>query len=487
MAPHLTPRLTKRLVKLAAGAVLLALAVSPGPALAATAHAGPAATVTTTAAGVRTLTGKLRDGATYLIQVPSHWNHTLFLYSHFYVTAGSPNPAYDAFDPITQGWMLSHGYALAGSSYATTGWAVQQAMPDQIATLGVFGRRVGKPRRTIAWGHSLGGLITAGLIQDYPGRFTAALPMCGVLSGGVAEMNTTLDAAFAVKTLLAPSLQLVNITNPAADLAKAERAAQKAQASTAGRARLALAAALYDLPGWFTTLSPEPARTDYAAQEANQYLGLTEVDFPGAFLARAEIEGRAGGNPSWNTGVNYSADLARSADAREVRALYRAAHLSLRADLAALAHAARISADPRAVRYLARNVSFTGKLSVPVLTVQTTGDPDVAPEEDQAYASAAAQAGDSALLRETFVSRAGHCAFTPAETIAAVQVLMHRLDSGRWDGAALTPAAMNAAAAALGPAYNVYPNSSGKLVQVAPAFLRYRPALFPRPYNLQAR
>ena len=40
--------------------------------------------------------------------------------------------------------------------------------------------------------------------------------------------------------------------------------------------------------------------------------------------------------------------------------------------------------------------------------------------------------------------RAGHCAFTPAETITAVQVLVSRLDTGRWDLSALDPASLNA-------------------------------------------
>ena len=66
----------------------------------------------------------------------------------------------------------------------------------------------------MAWGHSLGGIITAGLIQRYPGRFSAALPMCGVLSGGVATWNTALDAEFAFQQLIDPSVQTVNITNP---------------------------------------------------------------------------------------------------------------------------------------------------------------------------------------------------------------------------------------------------------------------------------
>ena len=58
-----------------------------------------------------------------------------------------------------------------------------------------------------------------------------------------------------------------------------------------------------------------------------------------------------------------------------------------------------------------------------------------------AYASAVSGAGASAFLRQTFVHRPGHCAFTEAETVAAVQVLLKRLDTGRWDDAALQPAA----------------------------------------------
>jgi len=43
---------------------------------------------------------------------------------------------------------------------------------------------------------------------------------------------------------------------------------------------------------------------------------------------------------------------------------------------------------------------------------------------------------------------------------------------------------MNAAATALGPAYNVFPDSSNKLVPVPSAFLRYRPGPFLRPFYL---
>ncbi|MBV9207727.1 MAG: hypothetical protein JO037_20520 [Actinobacteria bacterium] len=429
-----------------------------------------------------TVTGTLPDGATYKLECPpGTWNGTLYLYSHGYVTPGSANPAQDVGDPLTGAWMLAHGYALAGSSYASTGWAIQQALPDQIGTLDVFDRTYGTPKTTVAWGHSLGGIITAGLLQDYPGRFGAALPMCGVLAGGVATWNTALDAEFAFQQLIDPSVQVVNITNPGANLQAADAAAAQAQQTAQGRARLALVSALADTPGWFTPLSAEPAATDYAARELNQFSWATQVTFPFVFAFRAELEARAGGNPSWNTGVNYVADLARSADLKEVVALYRAAGLSLGQDLRTLNRAPRITANPASVGYLARYISFNGDISVPVLTLHTTGDGLVVPENEQAYRSVVDRAGDGGLLREVFVHRAGHCAFTPAETITAVQTLENRLATGRWNGT--DPATMNGEAAALGPQYNVFTGPAG-LVPVPPAFVRYTPARYPRPFDL---
>ncbi len=480
-----------RLPVLALSAALLAAGVGP-----AAAPAFAAATSQSSPAAATTLTGTFKDGATYKIEVPADWNGTLFLYSHGYVTPGSANPATDVGDPVTGAWLLGHGYALAGSSYATTGWAIQQALPDQIHTLNVFDQQVGRPTQTIAWGHSLGGIITAGLIQTYPGRFNAALPMCGVLSGGVATWNTALDAEFAFQQLIDPSVQVVNITipstDPTANLTNAEQAAAAAQATAQGRARLALVAALGDTPGWFTPLSPQPAATDFAAQEANQFQWASQVTFPFVFFLRAELEARAGGNVSWNTGVNYFSDLAKSVDLREVRALYQAAGLSLRGDLQTLNNATRISADPSAVAYLTRYITFNGELSMPVLTMHTTGDGLVVPQNEQAYRSVVRRAGDSQLLRQIFVGRAGHCAFTPAETITAAQTLLNRLATGHWDHQALQPASLNTAAAGLGASYNIFAAQGGNcpvgqpvdgICPTAPAFTQYRPTPYLRPFD----
>jgi pimeloyl-ACP methyl ester carboxylesterase len=433
-------------------------------------------------ASLTTKTGSLNDGATYLMEVPSNWNGTPFLYSHGYVTPGSPNPAIDVGDPATRAFLLANGFALAGSSYATTGWAIHEALSDQIATLDLFDAMFGHPVATIAWGHSLGGIITAGLIQRNPKRFSAAQPMCGVLAGGVATWNTALDAEFAFQTLLAPNagLQVVNITNPDANLTLAEEVLAGAQATPQGRARIALGAALSDVPGWFTPTSPEPAPTDYVSQEANQFLWDQQVDFPFVFAFRAELEVRAGGNVSWNTGVDYRKQLEKSVDLAEVRALYQAAGLSLDADLEALNHAARIKANPAAVDYLKQNIIFDGLIDIPVLSMHTKGDGLVVVQNETAYKDVVDFVGGNSRLRQTFVDRAGHCAFTPAETIAAVETLLTRLETGHWPS--IEANLLNGGAAALGPDFNIFEVGT-TIVPTPPAFIDYTPAAYLRPFD----
>jgi hypothetical protein len=229
------------------------------------------------AAESRLLTGAL-DGVEYKIEVPADWNGTLLLFSHGAVRPGAPNPAVHA-RPGTEAWLLDRGYALAGSAFARAGWAgaVESALHDNLALLGHFAAVVGAPRRTIAWGLSLGGLHTALLAQQHPQRFDGALVLSGIGEGAVAFWNLRLDTPFVVKTLLpgATDLELVHLSDPAAAVARAGQVLAGAQETPAGRARLALAAAVGDVPGWFDPAAPPPAPDDYPAQQAAQLRWLT--------------------------------------------------------------------------------------------------------------------------------------------------------------------------------------------------------------------
>jgi pimeloyl-ACP methyl ester carboxylesterase len=372
-------------------------------------------------------------------------------------------------DSATGYYLLSQGYALAGSSYASAGWAVQQALPDQIEVLDTFASLVGKPRHTIAWGHSMGGLITAALVQQYPARFDAGLPMCGAVAGGVDLWNDFLDQAYAFNLLLAGGqLQIVNIADAYTNYENAETALGNAQTTAQGQARLALVAALADIPGWYQTGSPPPPPRDYSAREANQFLWLQNAEFLFEFFLRAELEGRAGGNPSWNTGVDYRLQLARSADFDEVAALYAKAGLDLGTDVRALNEGARVAPNPKAIGYLVQNIILRGPVRVPVLTLHTVGDGLVVPEGESDYQRNVGEDGDAALFRQIYVNRAGHCAFTSAETIAAFEVLETRLNSGRWPS--LDPLQLNFDAEQVGSEYN----------SSRPAYRLYEPQPFLR-------
>jgi pimeloyl-ACP methyl ester carboxylesterase len=391
--------------------------------MAATAGPAAAAPPTCTNPSVTCDTGTAPDGSTFKAEVPPDWNGTLLLYSHGYVPPVVPNPPADTWrNRAVADQLLAEGFALAGSSYASNGWAVEEALRDQVDLLERFEDLFGEPRRTIAWGESMGGMITAGLVQRHPRRFDGALPFCGILGGAVGLWNQNLDLAYAIKTLLAADpdpavsvpasqLELVNITDWPANVARANAAVAAAAATPRGRARLALAAALFPLP-W-----------------ANH---LQDLQFQLAFIFgfRQEVEQRAGGNGSWNVGVDYGRLLARSPNREQVAALYRGREL--RDDLRLLAKGRRVRPDLRATAYLVRNVVYDGRIPVPVLTVHTTGDGLVVSPHERAYRDAVRRAGRSRLLEQLWVDRPGHCTFTDAETLAALDVLLERLDRGRW-------------------------------------------------------
>lgn len=432
--------------------------------------------------GVQTTTGVI-DGAAYIIQVPGNWNGTLLLWSHGYRAPGGPNPAENA--PAALGpTLLAQGYALAGSSWSATGWAVQPALRDQMALLNYFQANIGTPRRVIAWGGSLGGLVTGGLLANNSDRFDGALALCGVMAGSPGAWNLSLDGGFVFKTLVAPqsSLQLVNITNPTLNAGTAVQALDAAQATSQGRARIALAAAVSSTPGWFTALTPEPAPTDFAARQLNQYLWLKNVGVPFTFGYRANMEQFAGGNPSSNTAVSYQLQLENSGLRPMVEALYQQAGLDLNADLARLEVAPRIDANPYALDYLARYIAFDGRLNRPMLTLHTTNDGLVPVQNEQAYQSVTVAAGSGQLLRQMYVQRAGHCTFSPAEVLTALSALERRVTTGQW-GDTGNVVALNTQAAALGPAYNVISPSAGTVIPAAPAFAAYQPSAFLRPYT----
>ncbi|MGI8809154.1 MAG: hypothetical protein ACR2KK_15205 [Acidimicrobiales bacterium] len=423
--------------------------------------------------------GLLPSGSRYVVDVPARWNGVLLLRIQA-VPVGPDAPPWASDDPLSA-HLTRSGYAVAGSA-TNVFWPVERALSDLPSLLDLVETVVGTPRQTIALGFSIGGIISAGAVQRYPEQLSGALPMCANLAGAVANHNRELDMAFVVKTLLASDtvLEVVRIADPEANLMLASEVLQAAQSTAAGRARLALLAAIGDIPGWHGPAKPAPAADDFDARQRNQFAWLEDVGFLVFFWARRQVEIQAGGNPSWNADVDYRQLLSTSINRDEVEALYPAGGLDLDKDLDRLAGEERIEADRSAVAYLERHIVFTGDLGgVPVLTMHTEGDGLVTPGQEQAYADVVRHAGHQDFLRQLYVDRGGHCTFTFAEILTALDLLRERIDSGAWP--VLDPAALNDIAARFGVACNMLP--SGKPTRGG--FCSFDPPRFTRQYDVR--
>src|SRR5262249_45075265 len=161
-------------------------------------------------------------------------------------------------------------------------------------------------------------------------------------------------------------LALVHLTNPGSYAALAQQIITRALRTPAGRARLALAAAMFDFPPWFDPRRPEPSPLHPGQRAANLASWLRFEAATGASYGRTDLERHAGGTPSWTTGVTSASELARSAAHADAVPLSRSAGLDLTADLATLNHAPRIHADPSAAAYLHATSDLTGQLRRPV-------------------------------------------------------------------------------------------------------------------------
>lgn len=424
---------TSALAALLAASAAAPAAFAAQPSAAAPALSAPAAST----ASPTVATGTLADGAAWRAEVPAAWNGKLVLFAHGF-RAGPANPAWDTGFAPTATALIARGYAVASSSYATTGWALGTAAQDQLGTLAAFEERFGKANRVIAVGRSMGGLVTSLMAEIPASGIDGAVSTCGLVGGGVSLNNYQLDAAYAAAELLLPGkdMRLSGFTTAAQSaetIAALKAALQQANTSAQGRARLALVAALLNTP---TELDGIEAGNSEALAAAQAKLVLDAL--PIVIERRYTIVKAAGGDSGWTAGVDYAKLLRSSAQRQLVDIMYGKAGLSLNGDLATLTANADIVPSKQGLQWMLRTSTPTGELQVPLLATHTTVDLLAPVEFQEEYAETVRQAGKNSLFRQAFVNRGGHCNFTVAENIAAIDAMDQRLQTGNWGSVATT-------------------------------------------------
>lgn len=399
------------------------------------------------------------DGAKYRIALPKKWNGTLLLYSHGYRFA-SPIPAEpgpiqtnaqvsstdsdgSASDPLSQ-QLLSEGYALAGSSYKSNGWAVADGVDAGVALHKKFVQVVGQPKRTYVWGDSLGGLITEILAEENPSWVDGAAPMCGAVAGPNLNFDVALDVAFAIKALIDPSLQLTGYSSTDeanANFVHAAALVKKAAADLAGggTAKIMLIAGLVGAPDKTKTYDGH----DIVSQvKATVEALLTALAFGTA--GRYEIEQRVGGNPSDNSQSNYQDQLSAAGAAEVIRL-----GGSVNDFLQKLAALPRVHADPAARTAFEKLGDTTGDLHAPTVTMHTEDDPLVLVANESVLAQRVQKRDDLGKLVQLYIAPpptypestgapygAGHCNFTDQQRLGLISILDNWAHRSVYPGAA---------------------------------------------------
>ena len=294
-------------------------------------------------------------------------------------------------DSDASNWLYARGYARAGNDRTQIGSLTNNGAANLVETLDAFTAKFGKPTRALITGTSLGGQVAAIAAYTYPERFAGALAFCGGLMGWTPYLNTNLDVAFTLKTLLAPRADtpLANIPKDDAALTEQWQTLLKtSQATPQGRARIMLAVLMGQANVWTTRDMPEPAVTDAKGRQEAAYRSV--LDFSRQFTSlRRRLEEPAGGAASWNTGISYAAmydNRISAADRQTLETLYREAGLSVTGRPACARQAPRIAPEKAPLEFVRKIYPFDGRISIPVLTIATTGDTVVWSAIDSAYA-----------------------------------------------------------------------------------------------------
>jgi alpha-beta hydrolase superfamily lysophospholipase len=298
--------------------------------------------------------------------------------------------------------LIANGYAWAASSYRGNSYRPDWGVDDTLALRDKVVARYGEPRWTILHGQSMGGHILVASLEQHPDTYQAALSECGVMTG-IGEFDY-----LAAYTAAADYLSGVGLLS-APDTAAFGKLIEEQFLPTMGK------------PGDYT-------------ERGMQFDSVVK------YLTGGDLAFREQGLAQF-----YTRDLSRfgepaaappSAPAR--RALSTRT-VDLQIDPGLGVSAAQLNAGVR--RYDsapgARSpdqdpvyADFTGKISVPVLSIHDTGDAFVPFKFEQDYREKTLAAGTSNMLVQRAIRRAGHCNFSADERNLAFDDLVGWLEQG---------------------------------------------------------
>jgi pimeloyl-ACP methyl ester carboxylesterase len=338
----------------------------------------------------QTVTGTTANGAIFELDIPATWNGHLWVYAHGVVDPQAPIALPDV-TPLKDA-LLAQGFAFVTSSYSQNGYAVKQGAEDIHQLKNLFTAHFGRPVRTYLLGHSLGGGVVQDLAERFPGQYDGALPICGLVGGGLSQVQYDGNARVAFDYFFPGTLPGNAVSTPLLDFSPG---------SPTFNAVLSALVAGFNPPNFRTAQFASVARLPGSNPAEIINSGLLAAAFSARFTQDL-LERTHDHNPFDNTATVYTGSFN---------------------DVALNAGVGRFSATPDALQYLEKYYTPTGQLQIPMLTLHTTADPIVPFAQEAAYAQIVTNAGASGMLVQQSVNRYGHCNVNAKETANALQGL----------------------------------------------------------------
>jgi pimeloyl-ACP methyl ester carboxylesterase len=333
------------------------------------------------------------NGAYHVICMPQAWNNNLIVYAHGYVSPEeTPTILFPLETDRVAGISMSLGFAFATTTYPAPGLVLPEAIPDLMQLVNEFRSLHSNNRHVFLVGASEGGLVTTKAVELRPDYFSGGLACCGPVGDFRKQINYFGDF-FVVFNYFFPNF-FPGKADPSGVSQTVIDGWNGLAATLPGLIATRPSATRQVLK--VTNASIDPGDANSVAQT---FLGLLWYDV----FATNDALSKLGGQPFENTGKWYSGSDNDWLLNRNI---------------------ARFKASRVALGNIAANYQTTGKLTRPLVTLHTSGDPIVPYWHEDWYWWKTLLSGSWLLHTNLPVVRYGHCTFTDEELTAGFALLV---------------------------------------------------------------
>jgi LysM repeat protein len=342
--------------------------------------------------------GTLPHGALYLICIPTTaWNGDMVVYAHGYTPVSAPLSFQNLALPdgsYLPDLVLGQGYAFATTSYRQNGLAMLEGTDDIRELVTTFPQVSGKTAaHTYLAGVSEGGLISTLLIEQSPNLFSGGLAACGPIGSFREQINYLGDFRVLFDYFFPGVLPPSPIGVPEEVMANWE----SAYVPAIEQALVANPSATAQLMNTFIQSSGAPIHLRDRSTWGPTTLNLLSY----SVFATNDARQKLGGNPFDNNNRVYSGSANDSLLNQKV---------------------ARFGADSAALEQLGA-YETSGQVTLPLVTIHTTGDDIVPFWQEQRYLAKQQPSGKGSVTAVP-IDRYGHCNFGATEVLGAFDQLV---------------------------------------------------------------